>query len=87
MNETRKSEATVRSYRWARRYGALICGTALAFPFGRCNFGEFTSTSTVTLDSRQVIAFLVRGAILTPIEQAIDAGVNRLFDAFQQEDE
>jgi hypothetical protein len=62
-----------------RKYAlTTMLGTTLAI--GSCNLGEFTSTSTVTLSGREVVSFLVRSWILTPIQDAIDNGINKLFD-------
>jgi hypothetical protein len=57
------------------------------FAFGGCNFGEFTASSTVTLDGREVVSSLIRGLILTPIESAIDASIDRVFDQFDDDDD
>ena len=45
-----------------------------------CNLNDITTTTTVTLDGREVIISLVRQAILTPIDQYITEAVNELFD-------
>ncbi|GMU80248.1 MAG: hypothetical protein IT450_06040 [Phycisphaerales bacterium] len=65
---------------------ALIAGSGVAsVGLGSCDFTEFTTT--VTLDSRQVVEFLVRGAILTPIEEAINQGIDYVFDKLEGEEE
>ncbi|GEM_PF-2379712 len=75
-----------RTYgRLARIKRTLALGAAgvlLASPFTSCDLGQFTTTSTVTLDGREVVSFLVRSWILTPIENAVDEGINRFFDQF-----
>lgn len=71
------------------RRGALLAssGLALAFPFGSCDFGEFEATSTVTLDGREVVTFLVRSALLGPLEQLIDQGIDYAFDRLTGEED
>lgn len=69
-----------------RRYAAAsVLGTTLAF--GGCNLGEFTSTSTVTLSGREVLTFLVRSWVLTPIESVIDTGIDKLFDQIEGDED
>ncbi len=70
---------------WRRMLAASTMGST-CFALGACNFGEFESTSTVTLDGREVVQFLVRSAILTPIQDAIDTGVDALFDRLEDDD-
>lgn len=72
-----------------KKFAALsMMGTALAlpFPFNSCTFDQFTSTSTVTLDSRDVVSFLLRSWILTPIENVINTGIDKLFEQFDGEE-
>lgn len=57
----------------------LLCASAL-FQFGGCSFGEITTTTTV--DGRELLISLVRGAILTPLDQALTQAIN---DAFSNE--
>ncbi|HMQ16678.1 MAG TPA: hypothetical protein PKC49_11960 [Phycisphaerae bacterium] len=78
------SKQAVRVAGWRRRAAFSISALAAAFPFSGCNFGEFTST--VTLDGRQVVTYLVRSAILTPIQTAIDGGIDYLFDRLEDGD-
>lgn len=69
-----------------RRYAAVsLLGTTCAF--GSCDLGSFESTSTVTLDGREVVQFLVRSWIVTPITDLIDAGIDRVFDQLDDDDE
>lgn len=69
-----------------RKYAlSALLGTTLAL--GSCNLGEFTSTSTVTLSGREVVSFLVRSLILTPIQDVIDRGVNNLFDKIEGDED
>lgn len=61
-------------------------GTAMAFPFGGCNLGEFTSTTTVTLSGREVVTYLVQSAILTPIQNWVNNAVDNFFDQLEEDD-
>jgi len=66
----------------ARRFAAVsVLGSTLVL--GGCDIGEFTTTSTVTLDTREIMRFLVKSWVVTPIENAIDTGIDRLFDEIQ----
>lgn len=70
----------------ARRFAATsLLGTTLAF--GGCELGEFTATSTVTLSGREIVSFLVRSAIMTPLQNAIDNAVDKFFDQFEEDDD
>lgn len=66
---------------------AAIGLTAVAMPLsmGGCDLTDFTATSTVTLDGREVVSYLVRSAILTPIQDFIDNAINQFFDEFEDE--
>ena len=68
-----------------RALALLGCG-ALVFgcPFGGCKIDQITTTST--LDGREVMISLIRGAILSPIDAAITQGVNELFDELVDEE-
>jgi len=59
-----------------RAFAALLYA-GLALQLGGCNFGEITTTTT--LDGRQLIESLLRGVILTPLDQFITDSVNDLF--------
>ncbi len=75
--------------RLGRMKRALTLGAAgvlFASPFASCDLGQFTTTSTVTLDGREVVSFLVRSWLLTPIENAVDEGIDRFFDQFEHND-
>lgn len=74
---------------WRKLVVVSTLGTTFAFPWGLlggCDLGEFTTSSTVTLSGREVASFLVRSAILTPIENAINLGVDWLFDRIDKND-
>jgi len=71
---------------WRRMLAASTMGST-CFAFGGCNFGNFEATSAVTLDGREVVQYLVSSAILTPIQDAINTGVDALFDRLDGDDE
>ena len=62
----------------ARSLG-LLCGLGVLCQFGGCDLGLITTTQT--LDGRDAIIQLVRGAILTPIDALITNAVNEAFDS------
>ncbi len=57
----------------------LICGLGALCQFGGCELG--TVTTSMTLDGRDAIIQLIRGAILTPIDAFITDAVNEALDA------
>jgi hypothetical protein len=70
-----------------RKMTALaLTGCLFALPFGSCDLGEFTATSTVTLDGRTVVQTMVRDWILTPVETFIDSRIDAFFDQFDDEE-
>ena len=71
-----------------RVFVASAVGTTCVFSMGGCDLGEFTATTTTTttLDGREIVAYLVRSALLTPIDNAITNGVNAFFDQFTDEE-
>lgn len=58
------------------RWGALA-GVGLVAQFGGCDLGTITTTTTV--DARDAIVQLIRGALLTPIDAFITNAVNEVF--------
>ena len=62
----------------ARSVG-ILCGLGVLCQFGGCELG--TVTTSMTLDGRDAIIQLIRGAILTPIDAFITDAVNEAFDA------
>ena len=58
----------------------LLCASAV-FQFSGCSFGEITTTTTV--DGRELLISLIRGAVIAPLDQAITEAIN---DAFGDED-
>lgn len=79
----------MKTYRIGRVRRAVVLGLmsgALAFQFGGCNLGEFTTTATTTLSGREVVSFLVRNAILTPLETLINNGIEAFFDRIEDDE-
>ena len=69
-----------------RKLGLLGCGALLfGCPFGGCQIDQITTTTT--LDGRQVMISLIQSAIITPIQTAINQGVNDLFDCLADEED
>jgi hypothetical protein len=60
----------------------LMCLAGTSFQLSGCQFNDITTS--VTLSGQELIVTLIRGAILTPIDQAITAAVN---DFFASDDE
>jgi len=76
---------------WRRLASVNVLALALVVPgvlsdLDGCDFGEFTTTTTTTLDGREVVQFLVRSWILTPIEEYLDRSIDALFDKLEGED-
>ena len=65
---------------------ASAMGTTCIFSLGGCELDEFTTTTTTTLDGREIVLYLVRSAILTPIDDAITNAVDAFFDQYEDED-
>jgi hypothetical protein len=57
-----------------------VLGTMLQLPLGACKLEDFTTTTTTTLDGREVVTYLVRSAILTPIDNYLTGAINAFFD-------
>jgi hypothetical protein len=67
----------MRLPRRTRAAGSLFAAATM-YQLGGCDFGQITTT--VTLDGSDFIVTLVRGAILTPLDNYITNAVNNLFD-------
>jgi hypothetical protein len=63
------------------RRAAVVGMLGTVLQFGGCRFSEFEAT--LTLQSRDVAELLVRSWLLTPLEEAINAGIDRLFDKLE----
>ena len=57
----------------------LLCSMGVLCQLGGCDIGAITTSTT--LDGRDAILQLVRGAILTPIDAFITNAVNEAFDS------
>lgn len=60
----------------------LFCSfwtAGVLFQFGGCDLGQITTT--VTLDARDLLINVVRGAVLTPLDQFITDRINAAFGA------
>lgn len=55
----------------------MLLGYGVLCQFGGCDIGEITMTTT--MDGREVLISLIRGAILTPLDAFITDSVNDLF--------
>jgi len=58
--------------------GFLAMGTLCQF--GGCELGQVTTTTTTTLDGREVIVNLIRSALITPLDAYITNAVNNMFE-------
>ncbi|MCH8147818.1 MAG: hypothetical protein IH987_07465 [Planctomycetes bacterium] len=58
----------------------VVAGGSLC-QFGTCDFGEITTTSTTTLDTGELIAILVRGAIITPLDQWLTNAIDEVIES------
>lgn len=65
---------------WRRHLIVGTLGTTFALPLGACQFDEFTTTTTTTLDSRAVMQYLVNSWVVTPITSFIQSKVDQAFD-------
>ncbi len=71
-----------RSERTRAKSAGLLCGLGFLCQFGGCELG--TITTTMTLDGRDAIVQLIRGAILTPLDAFITETVNDAFGADEE---
>ncbi len=71
----------------AMRRWALVGGMGTTFALGGCDLGEFTTTTTTTLSGREVVSYLVRSAILTPVQNFVDDRIDNFFDEIEGEDD
>ena len=61
------------------RAAALAATGAVVLQLGNCQLDDINVSSAVTIDGRDALIGLIRGVILTPIDQFITNGVNELF--------
>jgi len=52
----------------------------MVLQFGDCRLDDINVSSAVTINGRDALISIIRGAILTPIDQFITDGINELFD-------
>ena len=64
---------SLRLEKRAKRF-SLLCGLGMVLQVGGCELG--TITTTTTLDARDAIIQLIRGALITPIDAFITNAVN-----------
>ena len=57
----------------------LLCGLGAMLQFGGCDIGTISTTTTTTVDGRDALISLIRGAILTPLDAFITDSVNNAF--------
>jgi hypothetical protein len=65
---------------------AMVAAVGTMFQFGGCNLSEFTTSASLTLTARDLVNLLVDTVLLTLLEYAIDDGVDKFFDQFDDED-
>lgn len=65
------------TYRKYRKLFGAICGGAFMLQFSSCDLGNITTSTT--LNGRDAIIQLIRGAILTPLDALITTAVNDAF--------
>lgn len=63
---------------WKKRL-MLVGAAGFVGQLGNCGFGEIATTSTTTIDGRELLISLVRGAIITPLDQWLTDTVNDTF--------
>jgi hypothetical protein len=61
-------------------------GAATVCSLGGCELGDFSTTTTTTLDGREVVTYLVRSAILTPIDNFLTGAIDAFFDEMADEE-
>lgn len=59
----------------------LVATAGSLCQFGTCDFGEITTTSTTTLDAGELIASLIRGAIITPLDEWLTNAIDEVIES------
>lgn len=59
----------------------MFCAMGTLCQFSSCDIGSITTTTTV--DGREALISLIRGVLLTPLDQFITDAVNEAFGADQ----
>jgi hypothetical protein len=63
-----------------RRKAAMVATGAVVLQFGHCQLNDINVGSAVTINGQDALIALIRGAVLTPIDQFITDGIHELFD-------
>lgn len=58
--------------------GFMCASMGTVMQFGACNIGDIPAATTI--DGREALIALIRGALLSPIDAYITQTVNNLFD-------
>lgn len=77
--------ALTRRYIRSRKLIATALGSSLLL--SGCDFGSITTTTTTTLDGRDVITQLINAALITPIQNVLAEGVDNFFDEVLGDDD
>ena len=62
-----------------------MVGTAFAFPLGACELSDFSTTQTVTLNTEEVVTYLIRTAVITPLDNWVTQSVADFFDQLDED--
>ncbi len=73
------TKASKRLHRF-RRAAALAATGAVVLQLGNCRLDDINVSSAVTINGQDALIALIRGAVLTPLDQFITNGINDLFD-------
>ena len=72
----------------ARRWALIaLLASGLPLTMGGCSLDNFTTTQTVSLSGRDIASYLVQALIVTPMQDAINGGVDALFDHLENNDQ
>ena len=76
----------MRLYQQFNRFKKFVAigaaGILLQLP-ASCQLEDFTTTTTTTLEGREVVSYFARSWIVTPIEQWLDNRIDALFDKWE----
>ncbi len=78
--------STMTMKRVKRKLAALTMAGML-FQLGSCNFDDITTTTTTTLNTRDVLVTLLRSWIITPIDNYLTDRIDSFVDTLSDEDE
>ncbi len=73
--------------RLKRKLGTIVlaCGM-VQFQLGGCSLGQITTTTTTTLDGEVVLISLLRSLIITPLDEALTAGITNFIENLNDDD-